>query len=167
MHTAPAHGMDDYQTCIRHKIESRWHLVDERGRFNADAGPRLEGKEVLRPLFPLGYSVCTSACLSFSLLCIAYTGKILGEGSATVLSMLGECQALLASSSLHHRCPIDWRTKKQVIVRETVQWFADVSQLRERAAAALETVQVCAISVAMLHFPWFNRLTSGGVGGVW
>ena len=82
MHTAPAHGMDDYQTCIRHKIESRWHLVDERGRFNADAGPRLEGKEVLGPLFPLDYSVCISACLSFSLLCIAYTDARFWERAA-------------------------------------------------------------------------------------
>jgi valyl-tRNA synthetase len=56
--------------------------------------------------------------------------------------MLGECGALLKSMTMTHRYPIDWRTKKPVILRETLQWFADVSHLRQPAAAALEKVNV-------------------------
>jgi isoleucyl-tRNA synthetase len=38
VHTAPAHGVDDFRTCERHGVALGPMLVDNAGRFTADAG---------------------------------------------------------------------------------------------------------------------------------
>ncbi|HPJ72429.1 MAG TPA: class I tRNA ligase family protein, partial [bacterium] len=47
VHTAPGHGTDDYLTGVRFGLEVA-SPVDEEGRFTADAGGFLEGKEVFQ-----------------------------------------------------------------------------------------------------------------------
>ncbi|KAI8971969.1 tRNA synthetases class I-domain-containing protein [Mycotypha africana] len=44
VHTAPGHGMEDYEVCLRHDIQP-FSPVDDFGRFTSQAGPELEGKE--------------------------------------------------------------------------------------------------------------------------
>lgn len=73
---------------------------------------------------------------------------MLKEGNTAVLDLLRNASALLHVASITHRCPIDWRTKKPIIVRETMQWFADVSRLRSQAAAALKEVNVILFCVS-------------------
>ncbi|KAG9484580.1 hypothetical protein GDO78_010127 [Eleutherodactylus coqui] len=46
VHTAPAHGIEDYGVASHHKLPVDC-LVDEAGRFTADAGADLESKVVL------------------------------------------------------------------------------------------------------------------------
>lgn len=44
VHTAPGHGMEDYEVCLAHKI-APFSPVDDAGRFTAEAGDRLAGKD--------------------------------------------------------------------------------------------------------------------------
>jgi isoleucyl-tRNA synthetase len=46
VHTAPGHGHDDYNTCLKYNIHP-FSPVDERGKFTAEAGPELIGLDVL------------------------------------------------------------------------------------------------------------------------
>ncbi|KAI9355820.1 tRNA synthetases class I-domain-containing protein [Pilaira anomala] len=44
VHTAPGHGMEDYEACLAHNI-TPFSPVDDSGRFTKEAGEELEGKE--------------------------------------------------------------------------------------------------------------------------
>lgn len=44
VHTAPGHGMEDYEACLAHGI-TPFSPVDDEGKFTKEAGESLEGKE--------------------------------------------------------------------------------------------------------------------------
>lgn len=85
--------------------------VDDKGCFTAEAGPNFEGMSVL------------------------------DEGNTAVIEALKESGSLLKEEAYNHKYPYDWRTKKPTIVRATEQWFASVSNFRDKAMAAIDTVQ--------------------------
>jgi isoleucyl-tRNA synthetase len=109
VHTAPAHGMDDYLVCkkaglslecigkwsdvvlfINETHETVWVFflsADEEGRFVDTLDQRFVGKFVL------------------------------DDGNDEVLEALKETHALVFQEAHVHRYPYDWRTKKPVIVR--------------------------------------------------
>lgn len=47
VHTAPAHGMEDYSVASQHSLPMDC-LVDEGGMFTEAAGPELQNKAVLK-----------------------------------------------------------------------------------------------------------------------
>lgn len=112
VHTAPAHGMEDFQACQAHGIPMGPVLVDGAGRFTADAGPALAGLQVL------------------------------GEGNRAALAQLEAAGAVVAAGPHLHRYPHDWRTRKPVIMRATEQWFVELGDVRVRAAEALTDVEM-------------------------
>ena len=114
VHSSPNHGMDDYKLCQLHGIDV-FAGVDDQGCFTRDAWP--SNPEAL-------------------------AGKpVLSSGNTTVLQLLTERQAVVATHKHVHKYPYDWRSKKPVIVRATEQWFADVGEIREAALKSLETVK--------------------------
>ena len=130
VHSAPGHGMEDYQLCQEHNIGPAFAPVDGEGRFTADAFPAGGQDAMLRGL------------------------DVQAEGVKAVLSILQDPKQylsspvkmrntnfVLASHEFTHKNPIDWRTKQPVIVRATAQWFAEVSVIKERAFTALEDVR--------------------------
>ncbi|KAI9317679.1 tRNA synthetases class I-domain-containing protein [Dichotomocladium elegans] len=44
VHTAPGHGMEDYELCLKHGI-APFSPVDDEGRFTAEAGAEFSGKD--------------------------------------------------------------------------------------------------------------------------
>lgn len=44
VHTAPGHGMEDYEACLEHKI-APFSPFDDKGRFTKEAGEGLAGKD--------------------------------------------------------------------------------------------------------------------------
>lgn len=44
--------------------------------------------------------------------------------------------------SITHSCPIDWRTKKPVIINATYQWFIDISAIRDTAVDEMEKINL-------------------------
>ena len=111
VHTAPAHGVDDFIACQAAGIATLHDHVDERGRYTAGVGGGLEGQEVL------------------------------GEGSESVIALLRREERLLHAERYVHRYPYDWRSKTPVITRTTEQWFARLDTLQADALSAIDAVQ--------------------------
>ena len=112
VHTAPGHGQDDFAVCKLHGIQPLCP-VNDSGHFTAEAGPRFEGKFILK------------------------------EGNDAVIQALSEVpNALFHSHKYTHKYPYDWRTKKPVIIRATRQWFADLRYISQGSVAALSNVNV-------------------------
>lgn len=124
VHLAPGHGMDDYNVCMKLGIGPAFAPVDDKGRFTAQALPAdpayLEGKE----------AEYGGAKAVISLL----------RDPASKLRVRSTSSLILATHNFRHKNPIDWRTKKPVIVRATEQWFADVGSIKDLAMSALESV---------------------------
>ena len=129
VHTAPAHGHDDYdvwrQSLRAAGGSSSFGAGDMRqfvrgdGRFDEAVGTSLAGLDVLAP------------------------GSDPRGAVAAVLGLLRAQGTLLhANPRYSHRYPCDWRTKKPVMVRATEQWFADVSALHATAEAAVDAVRM-------------------------
>ena len=109
VHTAPAHGEDDFRVCQEHGIEFTCHgtlfffrhaisyvstlslihfllLVDDQGKF-MESVEKFAGMDVL------------------------------GNGNDAVIEALKGVSAVLKEEKYQHKYPYDWRTKKPVIVR--------------------------------------------------
>lgn len=129
VHTAPGHGMEDYQLCQQHGVGPAFAPVDNEGCFTADAFPRDGSDSSLTGLFIEREGV--NAVLAI----LSNPQQYLPSGVHKSGSSL-----VLASHEFAHKNPIDWRTKQPVIVRATAQWFADVSAIKERALSSLEHV---------------------------
>lgn len=114
VHSAPGHGMEDYEVCRSHNVEGH-APVDNLGRFTDEAMPSnpslLSGKAVL------------------------------GEGNHAVLEYVAIQGQLLKKHIYEHKYPYDWRSKQPVIIRATEQWFADLADIREHAMEALNGVR--------------------------
>ncbi|MBY0291983.1 MAG: isoleucine--tRNA ligase [Alphaproteobacteria bacterium] len=72
-----------------------------------------------------------------------FAGKHVYKVTPDILGKLEEKGALLKQGKLVHSYPHSWRSKKPLIYRTTPQWFIslDKKDLREKALAAIETVQ--------------------------
>lgn len=57
--------------------------------------------------------------------------NVLNEGNTLLLEHLKN--DILFSDTLTHSYPLDWRTKKPVIIRASEQWFINSSELKDRA----------------------------------
>eukprot|EP00055_Hartaetosiga_balthica_P011942 m.56132 g.56132 ORF g.56132 m.56132 type:complete len:166 (-) comp7784_c0_seq4:1603-2100(-) len=67
---------------------------------------------------------------------------VLGDGNKAVVSMLASSNLLVSSNPHSHRYPHDWRTHKPIILRATMQWFAQLSTIKDSALDALNSVQL-------------------------
>ncbi|KAL8998247.1 MAG: hypothetical protein Q9169_002651 [Polycauliona sp. 2 TL-2023] len=115
VHSAPGHGMDDYELCLKHGIEA-FAPVDDAGCFSnlvlpGDQHEKLNGKAVLN------------------------------EGTEAVLDLFESVGALVKRHPFVHKYPYDWRTKQPLIIRATEQWFANVGQIQAEALESLDTVR--------------------------
>jgi len=120
VHTAPAHGVDDFYTGQRYGLDPTCR-VDAAGRVHVDpdawghaAPPAFEGLKVWA------------------------TNPI-------IIAMLEENGALLASRDLEHSYPHCWRCHKPVIYRATEQWFIGLETEVEREDGSKTTFRQLAI----------------------
>lgn len=66
--------------------------------------------------------------------------QVLNEGNELVIQHLGENAIKLKKFT--HSYPIDWRTKKPVIIMASDQWFIDTAKIKAKAADEVEKVQI-------------------------
>ena len=111
VHTAPGHGVDDFNVCKNFYPEIPVIVpVDSKGRMTAEAGDRIAG---------LHYS----------------------KANEVILDQLREVNALLAIEHLCHSYPHCWRCKSPVIFRATEQWFCSVADFVDQTIDEIEKVQ--------------------------
>jgi isoleucyl-tRNA synthetase len=131
VHTAPGHGVDDFEVWSANERLLRQRdidstipfTVDEAGFFTSEA-PRFEGSRVVND-----------------------KGKF-GDANEAVIKALAEANALIARARYKHDYPHSWRSKKPVIFRATPQWFIAMDRgfeggeaLRARALDAIDGTQ--------------------------
>ena len=104
VHTAPAHGQDDYLLGLTNNLDLSCP-VTELGKYDSSVeilSKQLKGLEVL------------------------------GDGNEKMLELLHEKNHIKKQSKFQHSYPYDWRTKKPVILRGSKQWFMDTGSLQVR-----------------------------------
>ena len=134
VHTAPSHGREDFEAWMNNvrELEARGidpsipFPVDDGGFYTKDApgfGPDREGGPAR---------------------VIDDNGKK-GDANKSVMDQLIARDKLFARGRLKHSYPHSWRSKKQVIFRNTPQWFVymdknlgDGTTLRSRALKAID-----------------------------
>ena len=111
VHTAPGHGVDDFNVCHDHYPEVPIIVtVDAHGKMTAEAGKLFEG--------------LTTA-----------------EANKAILKHLEEIGALFAVKHIIHQYPHCWRCKKPVLFRATEQWFCSVDAIKDKAVEEINKVE--------------------------
>ncbi|RMG17713.1 MAG: isoleucine--tRNA ligase [Deltaproteobacteria bacterium] len=116
VHTAPGHGVEDYQLGLAFGLEI-YNPVDDRGRYIPDLPPAIAD----------------------------LAGVKVFEANPRIIEKLAESGALLSPKDLTitHSYPHCWRCGQPVIFRATYQWFISMEHgaLREKALAEIERVR--------------------------
>jgi len=116
VHTAPAHGVDDFLTGKRYNLPEL-QFVDSAGRQRNTTGPGSGGGPDPQP----------------------YEGQRLFESNPTITDLLRQHGALLSATSFEHSYPHCWRCHNPVVVRATEQWFISMeTPMPEPAPAAVD-----------------------------
>jgi isoleucyl-tRNA synthetase len=114
VHSAPAYGVEDFDSCRRYGMKDEEILTPVMG----------DGRYA--PSLPL------------------FGGQSIWQANAKIVSLLEEKGALLSSQSITHSYMHCWRHKTPVILRATVQWFASMDKvigqesLRQSALRGIE-----------------------------
>ena len=120
VHTAPAHGADDFLTGQRYGLDPTCR-VDATGHLRVD---------------PEAWPLAAPP---------AFEGKTVWAANPIIVAMLEERGALLAASDLEHSYPHCWRCHKPVIYRATEQWFIGMETPVKRADGSETTFRQLAL----------------------
>ena len=111
VHTAPGHGIDDYNVC--HNFYPELPIVvpvDSHGRMTAEAGAE-------------------------------FAGLTTAEANKAILAKLQVVGALFAQKHIVHQYPHCWRCKSPVLFRATEQWFCSVDAIKDKAVEEINKVE--------------------------
>lgn len=126
VHSAPAHGAEDY-VCYRDTV--------------AKSLSREEAGKIICPIDADGlFTADTTGQVNTPALDRLRGKSVLGDASKEVIAMLKEADLLVAKSKIRHKYPYDWKTKQPVIFRLTSQWFANLDKIKETAVGSLQKV---------------------------
>ncbi len=100
VHTAPAHGVDDFATGKRYELPEVQYVDDA-------------GRQMHTERFGGGHPQ-------------AYEGLTVFKSNPVIIELLKEKGALLAAITFEHPYPHCWRCHNPVITRATEQWFIDM-----------------------------------------
>lgn len=111
VHTAPGHGVEDYDVCHNHYPELPIVVpVDNHGKMTLEAGEDLKGLTT-------------------------------DEANKAIAKKLEASGALFAMQKIIHQYPHCWRCKKPILFRATEQWFCSVEGFKKEAVEAINTVE--------------------------
>lgn len=111
VHTAPGHGVEDYDVCHDHYPEIPVVVpVDSHGKMTAEAGKMFEG--------------LTTA-----------------EANKAIAKHLQDIGAMFAMKRIIHQYPHCWRCKNPVLFRATEQWFCSVEAIKDKAVEEINKVE--------------------------
>jgi isoleucyl-tRNA synthetase len=120
VHTAPAHGADDFYTGVRYDIDPTCR-VDATGHVHVDQSA---WKQSTPP---------------------AFDGLKVWAANPVILDLLKERGALMGLNDLEHSYPHCWRCHKPVIYRATEQWFIGMETPVKRADGSETTFRQLAV----------------------
>jgi isoleucyl-tRNA synthetase len=130
VHTAPGHGLDDFQIWMESARLLRDRGIDDAIPFTVDDA---------------GYY--TSQAPGFDGARVIDDSGKKGDANNRVITALAERGAMVARGRVKHQYPHSWRSKKPIIFRNTPQWFVHMDfdiggkpgdTLRARALKAID-----------------------------
>ncbi|HEY5551294.1 MAG TPA: class I tRNA ligase family protein, partial [Opitutaceae bacterium] len=125
VHTAPGHGLDDYNTGLKYGLEIYCPVGDD-GRYLDDGRipPDLVGLTTLETVEDLA-------------------AKRTSPANIGVLKKLKAARSVFAQQKLKHSYPHCWRSKTPIVFRAVDQWFVSLDKdgLRQRALDAVGKVK--------------------------
>lgn len=111
VHTAPGHGVEDYEVVSRFYPELPTIVpVDDDGILTEEAGVQFAGLSVFK-------------------------------ASPVIQKALAESGHLVGAQKIQHTYPHCWRCHSPIIFRATKQWFCSVEDFREDTYKAIDSVQ--------------------------
>lgn len=128
VHTAPGHGVEDYQTGLKWRLtlyRDRVHALVPEGKKSAlEDGERIQAS---------GGGIMTycpvQADGTFDDTAPEWLrGKVVWEGNKLVIDQLTKTGHLFHQHQFTHSYPHDWRSKTPTIFRATEQWFINVDK---------------------------------------
>jgi len=128
VHTAPAHGLDDYFVGQKYNLPTD-NPVGDDGKFLANVAPLGE---------------------------VALAGLFVWKGNDVVLDALQASGHLLCLKKVQHSYPHCWRHKTPIIFRSTPQWFIGMTQQAHGDQASLRDLANKAVD-ATAFFPAWGR----------
>lgn len=118
VHTAPAHGVEDYQVVQQYNQQKKLHI-------------------------PINNPVNNKGCFAEST--ALFAGQFIFKANQTIIETLLNNNALLHQANLQHSYPHCWRHKTPLIFRATVQWFVAMDEghttVREAALKAIAATE--------------------------
>ena len=125
VHTAPGHGLDDYNSGLKYGLEIYCPVGDD-GKYIDDGRV---------PAELVGLSTLESV--------EALAKKQTSEANVGVLKLLAARGALLAKKKIDHSYPHCWRSKTPIVFRAVDQWFVSLDKdgLRQRTLDAVGKVK--------------------------
>lgn len=111
VHTAPAHGVDDFVVCQKYadKLPPIVVPVDENGVLTKDAG--------------------------------MFAGLKTDDANKPIAEYLEKTGALFALKKIEHQYPHCWRCHNPILFRATSQWFCSVDAFKKDALAETEKIE--------------------------
>lgn len=109
VHTAPGHGVEDFEVCKKYPELPIVVPVDHKGILTAEAGE--------------------------------FAGLSTDDANKAIAKKLDSTGNLFALKKIVHQYPHCWRCKKPVLFRATSQWFCSISDFREDAIKAVDSVE--------------------------
>jgi isoleucyl-tRNA synthetase len=121
VHSSPAYGIEDFNSCVAHGI-TRDQILNP-----------VQGNGVFEDDLPL------------------FGGLDVWKANAKIVDALRDAGALLASGKLQHSYPHCWRHKSAVIYRAAAQWFVRMDEgvgvfTKDKAARTLRETALAAIA---------------------
>lgn len=110
VHTAPGHGVEDYEVCHDHYPQIPVIVpVDNHGKLTEEAGP-------------------------------LFAGLTTEQANKAIAAYLQETGAMFAMEHIIHQYPHCWRCKNPVLFRATEQWFCSVDAIKKQAVEEINKV---------------------------
>ncbi|HCX34356.1 MAG TPA: isoleucine--tRNA ligase [Rhodocyclaceae bacterium] len=124
VHSAPAYGVEDFESCKRHGMRN---------------------EEILNPVRGDG---------SFAPDLPFFGGMNVWKANPAVIEKIRETGCLFAAGTITHSYMHCWRHKTPVIYRATIQWFIGMDRLPGREGSTLRDTALAAVEATRFYPDW-------------
>lgn len=109
VHTAPAHGVEDYNVCNAYNLNPQ----------------KIVGIKDFDLSSPVGENGCYLSTVEL------FAGIHVFKANDEIIRVLGENKRLMAKEDITHSYPCCWRHKSKIIYRTTGQWFIKMDEVSQ------------------------------------
>jgi len=126
VHTAPAHGVEDFNVCNTYNFKKQMSVAAEYDQAVAKAYNIDPIKNSSIEKFDLSSPVGENGCYLDNV--ELFAGLHVFKANDEIIRVLEENKRLMAKEDITHSYPCCWRHKSKIIYRTTTQWFIKMDE---------------------------------------